>query len=141
MSPSTVDSNAVQRDAPRRGDVDDAGGDAGGDRVEQELHRRRAVAGADEHRGVVRVVDERLGAGGVLLARAVEALDRGAAVHAVTHSLRARNWNCAAAGWDCTTSRVANRVGTSTPLRAGRLVVVVWWCWSWKWFPFGGCRR
>src|SRR6478609_10194548 len=49
------------------------------------------------------------------------------------HSLRARNWNCAISGCALTASRVANRVGTSTPLSAGRVCVLVmvfsfgWW--------------
>src|ERR1700712_1911403 len=41
------------------------------------------------------------------------------------HSLLARNSNCASAGWPLTASRVAKRVGTSTPLRAPRACVLV----------------
>ena len=41
------------------------------------------------------------------------------------HSLRARNWNCAISGCALTASRVANSVGTSTPLSAGRVCVLV----------------
>jgi hypothetical protein len=37
-----------------------------------------------------------------------------------THSFLARNWNWAICGASFTASRVANSVGTSTPLRAGR---------------------
>ena len=42
-----------------------------------------------------------------------------------TQRFRARNWNWAAAGASFTASSVAKRVGVSTPLRAGRGVVVV----------------
>ena len=56
MSPSTVDSTSVEVDAAGGGDVGDAGGEAGGQGVEQELHRGRAVVGADEHGRVVGVV-------------------------------------------------------------------------------------
>ena len=63
-----------QLDAAGRGDVRQAGGQAGGDRVQQELHRCRAVVAADQHGRVVGV-DEGLGAV-LLLAGAVEALDR-----------------------------------------------------------------
>src|SRR5690606_33599223 len=71
-----------QVDAAGGGDVGQPGGQAGGDRVEQELHRRRSQTGADEHLRVVGVVDERDGAGGVLLAGPVEALDLAAVVGA-----------------------------------------------------------
>ena len=40
--------------------------------------------------------------------------------------LRARNWNSASSGAALTASSVANSVGTSTPLRAGR--IAVWSC-------------
>ena len=43
----------------------------------------------------------------------------------LSHSLRARNWNCAAAGCALTASRVAKSVGTSTPLSAVRVCVLV----------------
>src|SRR6478752_6903172 len=54
------------------------------------------------------------------------------------HSLRARNWNCPISGCALTASRVANRVGTSTPLSAGRVCVLVmvfsfgWWSMTTK---------
>ena len=59
MSPSTADSTDVERHAADGGDVADAGGEAGGEALEQELDRRRAVVGADEHGRVVGVGDER----------------------------------------------------------------------------------
>src|SRR5512133_3145357 len=43
----------------------------------------------------------------------------------LTQSLRARNWNRAICGAAFTASRVANNVGTSTPLRAAFSVVVM----------------
>jgi hypothetical protein len=43
----------------------------------------------------------------------------------LTHRLRARNWKAAISGVPLTASSVANRVGTSTPLRASRGVVVL----------------
>src|SRR5438128_10952381 len=46
----------------------------------------------------------------------------------LTHSFRVRNWNFAASGACFTASRVANRAGVSTPLRADLLVVVVMAC-------------
>src|SRR5262245_5278066 len=71
--------NGLQRYAAGRRDVGDAGGQAGGDRVQEELHRRRPLAGAHEYGRVVGVVGEVRGAAGVLRARAEEAAD-GAAV-------------------------------------------------------------
>src|ERR1700712_1086721 len=54
------------------------------------------------------------------------------------HSLLARNSNWASAGWPFTASRVAKRVGTSTPFRAPRACVLVmlfsllgWWLMTW----------
>src|SRR3712207_1924326 len=41
------------------------------------------------------------------------------------HWLLARNWNLAASGWALTASRVANSVGTSTPLRGWRFSAVM----------------
>src|SRR5438034_5143242 len=41
------------------------------------------------------------------------------------HRLVARNWNFASSGLALTASSVANRVGVSTPLSAGRGLVVV----------------
>ena len=55
MSPSTVDSTSVEVDAAGGGDVGEAGGEAGGQGVQQVLDRRRAVVGADEHGRVVGV--------------------------------------------------------------------------------------
>jgi hypothetical protein len=58
----------VRQRSPGRGDVGDAGGQAGGDRAQQELDRGGPVAGAHQHGRVVGVVGEVLGPGGVLLA-------------------------------------------------------------------------
>src|SRR5262245_40635766 len=42
----------------------------------------------------------------------------------LTHRLVARNWNFASSGLALTASSVANRVGVSTPLRGGRVLLV-----------------
>ena len=71
----------VEVDSPRRGDVGDAGGQAGGQGVQDVLDRRRAVVVTDEHRRMVGVEDTRLVVGHLLLG-AVEAIDRRLVVRA-----------------------------------------------------------
>ena len=69
--------------AARRGDVDDCGGQVGGERVQEVLGGRRAGVGAEQHRRRAGVELERLVARGVLRADGVEAADRRAVVRAV----------------------------------------------------------
>src|SRR6185437_10064617 len=70
-----------QPDAPGRGDVDQAGGEAGGQGVQEVLDRGRAVVLADEHGRMVRF--DREGAFvGALLPDAEEAVDGTAVVSA-----------------------------------------------------------
>src|SRR5918997_2690998 len=60
----------------------------------------------------------------------------------LTHRLLARNRNAAISGWALTASSVANSVGTSTPLRAGRCaVVVIIWLLVWSEARVGLPRR
>src|SRR5215475_946942 len=73
----------TQRDTPGRGDVGDASGQTGGDRMQQELNGRRSVAGPDQYGRVIGLVREVRGAGGVLLSGAVEAADRAAVMRTV----------------------------------------------------------
>jgi hypothetical protein len=70
-------------DLARRGDVDDRGRQAGGERVQQVLGRVGAGVGAEQDRRLARVDHERLAASGVFAAGGVEALDRRAVVGAV----------------------------------------------------------
>ena len=65
------------------GAVDEGRRQAGGERVQEVLGRVRAGVGAEQDGGLARVEQELLGAGGVLAAGAVEALDRRAVVGAV----------------------------------------------------------
>jgi len=69
--------------APGGRAVDDRGGQAGGERVQEVLRRVRPGVGPEQHRRLARVDEERLAAGRVLAAGAVEALDRRAVVRAV----------------------------------------------------------
>ena len=78
------------------------------------------LAGADEDGRVVGVVGERRLARGVLLAGAVEALDGGAAVRAADPFVAGAELELGELRCGLTASRVANSVGTSTPLRGGR---------------------
>src|SRR4051794_16014426 len=73
--------DGFQVDAACGGDVGDAGGQAGGQRVEQELHGRGTVVVADEHGRVVGVEGEGPLVGHVLHG-AVEAVQRRAVVGA-----------------------------------------------------------
>ena len=63
--PATVDRTRCRVIAAGRGDVGQAGGQAGGDRVQQELDRGRAVVVAHQHGRVVGVVGERARSGSV----------------------------------------------------------------------------
>jgi len=73
--------DGMERHPAHRGDVADAGGQAGGEALEQELHRRRPVVAANEHGRVVGVDHGRLLVA-VLLARAEEVVDHDTAVGA-----------------------------------------------------------
>ena len=79
MSPSTLAADAVQLDPAGRGDVAQTCHQAGGQRVEQQLGRRRAEVGAYENRGVVGL-DDGVSGVDVLLAGAEEAGKRAAGV-------------------------------------------------------------
>jgi hypothetical protein len=67
----------------RRGDIDDRGRQAGGERVQQVLGRVWAGVPAEQDRRLARVEPELLAPGRVLAARRVEVLDRRAVVGAV----------------------------------------------------------
>jgi hypothetical protein len=114
-----------ERDAPGGRDVGQPRGEARGDRVEQELDRRRCLArptstagwSASYVKGSVREasswpapkkpwIDVRLWV-------------------PLTHRFVARNWNLASCGLARTASSVANSVGVSTPLSGGRAMAAV----------------
>ena len=119
MSPSTTALDLVELDAAHRGDVADAGGQAGGEPLQQELDRGRAVVGADQHRRVVGVGDERRLVAH-LAAGAVEVVDGDAAEWVPEiHFERARNLNSASSGAPPTALMVASSTGVFTPLSAG----------------------
>ena len=81
MSPVTVERTSVSLTCAGGGDVGQAGGQAGGQRVQHELHRGRSVVVADQDGGVVGVEDE--GAlVGALFADAEEVVDGAAVVGA-----------------------------------------------------------
>ena len=81
MSPSTVERHLGERDPAGGGDVGQAGGQAGGQGVQHELDRGRAVVLADQHGRVVGVEGE-LALVRPLLADPEEVVDRAAAVGA-----------------------------------------------------------
>ena len=72
-----------QPNSARRRDVDERGGQARGQRMQQHLRRVGAGVGADQDRRLAGVELERLGPRGVFAARGVEVLDRRAVVRAV----------------------------------------------------------